>query len=63
MQTMNISLPDLLKKFVDKQVASGRYSSVSDYIRDLIRDDNSARLRRSSNPFSWKASKAVSQPK
>jgi antitoxin ParD1/3/4 len=39
MQTMNISLPDKLKEFVDEQVASGRYSSVSEYVRDLIRDD------------------------
>jgi antitoxin ParD1/3/4 len=39
MQTMNISLPDQLKEFVDNQVGSGRYSTVSDYVRDLIRDD------------------------
>lgn len=39
MQTMNISLPDQLKDFVDIQVGSGRYSSVSEYVRDLIRDD------------------------
>ena len=39
MQTMNISLPDQLKEFVDNQVGSGRYSSVSEYVRDLIRDD------------------------
>ncbi len=39
MQTMNISLPDQLKDFVDHQVGSGRYSSVSEYVRDLIRDD------------------------
>ena len=39
MQTMNISLPDQLKEFVDGQVDSGRYSSVSEYVRDLIRDD------------------------
>jgi antitoxin ParD1/3/4 len=38
-QTMNISLPDPLKEFVDRQIAEGRYSSVSEYIRDLIRDD------------------------
>jgi len=38
MQTMNISLPDQLKEFVDNQVGSGRYSSVSGYVRDLIRD-------------------------
>ena len=39
MQSMNISLPDPLKAFVDGQVAEGRYSSVSEYVRDLIRDD------------------------
>ena len=39
MQTMNISLPDPLKDFVDHQIAEGRYSSVSEYIRDLIRAD------------------------
>jgi antitoxin ParD1/3/4 len=39
MQTMNISLPDRLKEFVDDQVGSGSYSSVSEYVRDLIRDD------------------------
>jgi len=43
MQTMNISLPDPLKKFVDNQVASGQYSSVSEYIRELIRDDEKRR--------------------
>ena len=39
MQTMNISLPDQLKAFVDDQVGSGRYSSVSEYVRDLVRVD------------------------
>lgn len=39
MQTMNISLPGPLKEFVDHQIAEGRYSSVSEYIRELIRED------------------------
>ncbi|MDA8094663.1 MAG: type II toxin-antitoxin system ParD family antitoxin [Betaproteobacteria bacterium] len=39
MQTMNISLPDPLKRFVDGQIAQGRYSSVSEYVRELIRAD------------------------
>ncbi len=39
MQSMNISLPDPLKQFVDKQVAQGRYSSTSEYMRELIRAD------------------------
>ena len=39
MQSMNISLPDPLKQFVDAQIAQGRYSSASEYVRELIRDD------------------------
>ena len=39
MQSMNISLPDPLKQFVDGQVALGRYSSASEYMRELIRAD------------------------
>lgn len=39
MQSMNISLPDPLKQFVDRQIDQGRYSSVSEYVRELIRAD------------------------
>ena len=39
MQSMNISLPDPLKQFVDGQISTGRYSSVSEYVRELIRND------------------------
>jgi antitoxin ParD1/3/4 len=39
MATMNISLPDQLRAFVDQQVATGRFANASDYVRDLIRDD------------------------
>ena len=39
MQSMNISLPEPLKQFVDGQVAEGRYSSASEYVRELIRTD------------------------
>jgi len=38
MATMNISLPDDLKTFVDGQVA-GRYSTSSEYVRELIRKE------------------------
>ena len=37
MQTMNISLPDPMKHFVEEQVSMGGYSSVSEYVRELIR--------------------------
>ena len=39
MESMNISLPEPLKRFVDAQVAQGRYSTASEYIRELIRAD------------------------
>ena len=38
MQTMNISLPDAMKHFIDAQVAAGGYSSASEYVRALVRD-------------------------
>jgi len=37
MTTMNISLPDALRSFVDKQVVTGGYGISSEYVRELIR--------------------------
>ena len=39
MATMNVSLPDPMKDWVEAQARTGRYSNVSDYVRDLIRRD------------------------
>jgi len=39
MQSMNISLPESLKEFVDGQIAGGRYSNASEYVCELIRAD------------------------
>lgn len=39
MGTMNISLPDPMKTWVEDQAKSGRYANSSDYVRDLIRRD------------------------
>ena len=39
MSTMNISLPDTLKSFVDEQVSLGSYGTSSEYVRELIRKD------------------------
>jgi len=39
MSTMNISLPETLKSFVDEQVAGRGYGTSSEYVRELIRDD------------------------
>ena len=38
MQTMNISLPESMKHFIDAQVTTGGYSSASEYVRALVRD-------------------------
>ncbi|KQP12677.1 type II toxin-antitoxin system ParD family antitoxin [Pseudorhodoferax sp. Leaf267] len=39
MSTMNISLPDTLKSFVDEQVSARGYGTSSEYVRELIRRD------------------------
>jgi antitoxin ParD1/3/4 len=39
MATMNVSLPDQMKEWVEAQSADGRYANASDYVRDLIRKD------------------------
>ncbi len=43
MATMNISLPDPLRDWVQEQIQDGNYASSSDYLRDLIRRDKEAR--------------------
>jgi len=39
MQTMNISLPDPMKQYVEERVTAGDYSSASEYMRELVRAD------------------------
>ncbi len=43
MTTMNVSLPEELKSFVDAEVDAGNYGSTSEYIRELIRRDQGRR--------------------
>ncbi|RRQ24354.1 type II toxin-antitoxin system ParD family antitoxin [Guyparkeria sp. SCN-R1] len=45
MATMNVSLPDGMKTWVEQQTRSDRYSNASDYVRDLIRQDQQRALR------------------
>ncbi|MFC4352563.1 type II toxin-antitoxin system ParD family antitoxin [Fodinicurvata halophila] len=45
MATMNISLPEQMKAWVDSQSKSGRYGNASDYVRDLIRRDQDRQAR------------------
>ena len=43
MAQMNVSIPDPMKAWCEAQVKSGRYSTASDYVRDLIRRDQDTR--------------------
>lgn len=39
MASLNVSIPDQLRDWVKSQIEEGKYSSASDYLRDLIRSD------------------------
>lgn len=43
MAQMNVSIPGPMKDWCESQVKAGRCSTVSDYVRDLIRRDQDAR--------------------
>jgi antitoxin ParD1/3/4 len=47
MSTMNISLPESLKEFVDQQVHERGYGTSSEYVRELIRKDHDRQHLRS----------------
>ena len=72
MATMNVSLPDPMKTWVEARLKDGRYSNTSDYVRHLIRRDqerahaiealqqaiNEGVKSGESEPFDFKAFKA-----
>ncbi len=39
MATLNISIPDNMREWINAQIKNGKYTSASDYLRDLIRSD------------------------
>ena len=43
MASMNISLPEQMREWVQSQIEAGKYASSSDYVRDLIRQDQERR--------------------
>ncbi len=47
MGTMNVSLPDELRAFVEERVQEGHYGTSSEYIRELIRKDQARHALRS----------------
>lgn len=46
MATMNVSIPDQMREWVETQIEGGHYSNASDYIRDLIRRDQEFKDKR-----------------
>ena len=44
MTSLNISLPEALKEYIEGQVASGDWGTPSEYVRELIRQDKERRL-------------------
>ena len=44
MTSLNISLPEALKEYVEGQVSSGDWGTPSEYVRELIRQDKDRRL-------------------
>ncbi|MGH9498901.1 MAG: type II toxin-antitoxin system ParD family antitoxin [Terriglobales bacterium] len=44
MTSLNISLPEALKQYVEGQVASGDWGTPSEYVRELIRKDKERRF-------------------
>lgn len=45
METLNVSLPGAMKKYVQERVASGGYGNTSEYVRELIRTEQKQRAK------------------
>ena len=45
-QTMSFALPESMREYIDKRVASGSYGNTSEYIRDLVRRDQEEQARK-----------------
>jgi antitoxin ParD1/3/4 len=45
MKSINISLPDGMRTYVEEQVADGAYSTISEYFRELVRQDQKRKAK------------------
>ncbi len=45
MTTLNISLPERMRGFVEEKIARGGYGTISEYVRELIRNDEQTEQR------------------
>jgi antitoxin ParD1/3/4 len=62
MATMNVSIPDAMKDWVERQSGDGRYSNASDYVRDLIRRDQARQEAIAVLPAAIEAGLASGEP-
>lgn len=44
MPNFEIFLPEPMKQYVDRQVVSGGYGSISSYLEELVRNDQKAKI-------------------
>ena len=54
MKSMNISLPDTMRAYVEELVAQGGYSSVSEYFRELVRQDQKLQSKRTTTNHAFR---------
>lgn len=45
MKSINISLPDMMRAYVEEQVTDGCYSTISEYFRELVRQDQKRKAK------------------
>ncbi len=45
MKSINISLPDGMRAYVEEQVADGSYSTISGYFRELVRQEQKRKAK------------------
>ncbi len=45
MKSINISLPDGMRAYIEEQVADGGYSTISEYFRELVRQDQKRKAK------------------
>lgn len=62
MPTMNISLPESMRRFVEEQIDANGYSSASEYFRDLVRNDQKRQAKEALESTLLQAMKEKGEP-
>lgn len=62
MPTMNISLPESMRRFVEEQIGAHGYSSASEYFRELVRNDQKLKAKEALETLLLQAMKEEGEP-